>query len=253
MRPFLAALGFLTLLPVPHRWADPGKHLPSAILFFPAVGFVIGLLAAVFSSLLSLVLPPLPASVLVVILLIAISGGMHTDGLADTADGFFSARSRDRMLEIMRDSRIGVMGVVAVVSVFFLKIALLLSIPPRHAAGIVFLMPLAGRTAIVIQMAFQPYARSSQGGLASIFGEKGRIGAVLIGTFLLLASGWFILQWRGIVAGLAVLGFAVLFSAYCRRMIGGYTGDTLGAVCDLAEIIPALTAVVYPYFPDPTG
>ncbi len=250
MKSFFAALGFLTLFPVPRRWCDPEEHLRSAVLFFPLVGFLIGGLAAAFAAAAFYILPAFPAAVCIVIALIAVSGGMHMDGLADSADGFLSARKRDRMLEIMRDSRIGVMGVIAVISVFCLKISLLSSIPQARAVMIVFLMPLAGRTALVVQMALNSYARAEQGGIATVFSAKGIRGAALYGALLLLASGWIILKWQGLLAGVAALLLTIIFSAYSRRMIGGYTGDTLGAGCELAEIIPALIPAIYAVFPD---
>jgi hypothetical protein len=115
---FFAALRFLTVLPVPGCWCGGEEALKRSVPFFAVVGLCIGGLAAGMDAAFIRILPPLPVAVLVVIFLMAASGGLHVDGLADTADGFFSSRSRERMLEIMQDSRTGPMGTAAVACVW---------------------------------------------------------------------------------------------------------------------------------------
>ena len=245
MKSLLAAIQFLTIIPFPRRGAVTGeKELEGSVTFFPVVGLLIGIIVAVFDAIVGYVFPPLPASVLTVIALVGISGGLHMDGLADYADGFFSARPRDQILDIMRDSRIGVMGVIAVVSVLILKVAVLTSLSPSLRPGIIALIPLAGRCSLVPMMTLFPYARSS-GGLATPFERKRSWLNVLWASVLLIVSGWFIAQWIGFAAGFVSLFAAILFSGYCFRKIGGYTGDTLGAVCEITEIIHALVAVAW--------
>src|SRR5512137_125405 len=121
MKSFLAAIQFLTVIPFPKDYMPREEDLGRSVPFYPIVGLLIGIMAATLGYLMEAVLPPLPAYATILIFLLAISGGLHMDGLADTADGFFSARPRDRILEIMRDSRIGVMGVIAVVCIVLLK------------------------------------------------------------------------------------------------------------------------------------
>jgi adenosylcobinamide-GDP ribazoletransferase len=166
------------------------------------------------------------------------------DGLADTADGFFSARPRDKILEIMKDSRTGVMGVIAVVFVILLKFSLLISLALPYRFGIIMLMPLAGRCSLVIMMTALPYVRS-EGGLATVFSSgKTSLNVLWVSAFLIFA-GWIALQGIGLAACLISLIGAVLFSLYCFFKIGGYTGDTLGAMCEITEIVPALVAVIW--------
>ena len=123
MRPLLAAIQFLTVIPFPKSFTGGEKELARCMPFFPVVGLLIGIIIAAFDHVMGLIFPPLPANVMTVIAMTVISGGLHMDGLADTADGFFSARPRERVLEIMRDSRTGVMGVLAVVFVIVLKVS----------------------------------------------------------------------------------------------------------------------------------
>ena len=243
IRPLLAAIQFLTVIPFPKSFTGGEKELEKCMPFFPVVGLLIGIIIAAFDHVMGFMLPLLPASVMTAIAMTAISGGLHMDGLADTADGFFSARPRARILEIMRDSRTGVMGVLAVVFVIVLKVSVLISLPPPFRPGIIVLMPLAGRCSFVVMMTALPYVRR-EGGLATAFGVGKSWLNVLWTSAFLLAAGWLAGRWMGLAASFSALLMAALFSVYCFRKIGGYTGDTLGAGCELTEIIPAIAAVV---------
>ncbi|HYA13030.1 MAG TPA: adenosylcobinamide-GDP ribazoletransferase [Syntrophales bacterium] len=242
MKPFLAAIQFLTVFPFPKSFVGGEKELEKSVPYFPVVGLLIGIIIAAFDHLICFILPFLPASVITVIALTSISGGLHMDGLADTADGFFSARPRERVLEIMRDSRTGVMGVVAVVFVIILKISLLMTLSAPLRFGIILLMPLAGRCSLVMMMRTLSYVRH-EGGLATVFGKGRSWLNVLWSSVFLFAVGWIAEHGLGLAASTLSLLAAALFLVYCFRKIGGYTGDTLGAVCEITEIIPALAAV----------
>jgi len=240
---FFAALRFLTVLPVPEGWCGGEEALKRSVPFFAVVGLCIGGLAAGMGAALGRVLPPLPVAVLVVMFLMAASGGLHVDGLADTADGFFSSRSRDRMLEIMRDSRTGPMGTAAVACVLVLKVAALASVPPSRMLGAVLLMPVAGRCGIAVVMAVLPYARTD-GGLCAAFLGRRTIGQAVWALAIFSLVAWWASGWMGLGTVAASVVAALLFANRCRRKIGGFTGDTLGAVCEIVEVIPALAAAV---------
>ncbi len=244
MKPLFAAIAFLTVIPVPKALAGDVDDLEKSVPFFPVVGLLLGILAAAFGYVMDVLLPVYPATVMVVIFLLALSGGLHMDGLADTADGFFSARPRERMLEIMKDSRIGVMGVLAVVCVMLLKLSLFVSLPLSMRLTVFFLTPLAGRCALVILMTALPYVRST-GGLATLFVKRRSWMHVLWVALFLALAGIFAAQWMGVAAAAATLAVAVLLAFYSYRKIGGYTGDTLGAVCEITEIVPALVVVCW--------
>jgi adenosylcobinamide-GDP ribazoletransferase len=238
MRPLLAAIQFLTVIPVPSRFQTGEEDLRRSLVCFPIVGLMLGAMLAVLDPVILQLLPLLPASVFLVIGMLALSGCLHMDGLADTADGFLSSRPKERMLEIMRDSRIGPMGVIAIVCGIALKTAALSSIPGPEHWRVVFLMPLAGRCALVFGMKAAPYARG-QGGLASVFGRPGWL-ALSISAAVLTTASWLILGRLGAIAAGLVAIATLIFSFWCRQKIGGFTGDTLGAACEIAEIIPAL-------------
>jgi adenosylcobinamide-GDP ribazoletransferase len=240
MRYLIAAIQFFTILPVPSSLRCGEEELRRSIIFFPVIGLMIGIVAALLDAGICMIFPPLPASVLIVIVMLAVSGCLHMDGLADTADGFLSARPKERVLEIMKDSRIGSMGVIAVVSVIALKISALASVPGDRHWLVVFLMPLAGRCALIVGMAVAPYARK-QGGLVSAFGRP-KWPVTGVSLLVLGTASWFALGIMGLAAAAVSVLTTVALSFWCKRKIGGFTGDTLGAACEIAEVMPALIA-----------
>ena len=239
MQRFLAAVRFLTIIPIPGRMDHEDATLSGSLPFFPVVGLLIGTCMVVLARGFVFLFPQPVAAVLAVIILLAISGGLHMDGLSDTADGFFSSRSREQVLEIMQDSRAGAMGVIAIVFVLALKIAALATMPLERMGWAVFLMPIAGRAALLVFMSLLPYARP-EGGLATLFySQSSKVGAIW-GTVLLCLAGLLTSGRLGLIAGALTMVFIFLFARYCRRKIGGATGDTLGAGCELAESMIAL-------------
>lgn len=240
MTSFIAALQFLTICPVLSRFHCGADELRHSVRFFPIIGLLIGGVLALLAYPLGWLLPPLPASALMVILMLSVSRCLHMDGLADTADGFLSSRPKERILEIMKDSHTGAMGVIAVVCLIVLKVTALASVPQPLRLGCVFLMPLSGRCALVIASAVNPYARP-EGGLASVFARP-RWPAVLSTLLVLFAAAWLALRMVGLTSGVTAVLATLAFSLFCRRKIGGFTGDTLGAACEIAEVLPALIA-----------
>jgi len=240
MKSLFAALGFLTVLPLPLRWLGSKEELGRSPIWFPLVGALIGLPVALFDWGLGMILPPMVVSVITVLALLVASGGLHMDGLADTADGFFSSRGRERMLEIMRDSRSGPMGVMAISGLLLLKVAALAAAPLPLRPAAIILMPMAGRTALTVNLNLLPYARS-EGGLAGVFRPSRLQG--LLAVALLTGSAWLLQGYSGLITAAASVAVMLLLAAYCKGKIGGFTGDTLGATCEVTELVPALVAV----------
>lgn len=241
MKPFLAALKFLTIAPVPSRWAGDETILGRAAPYFPLVGLLIGMVVATLDSALCSIFPSLLASTLTIIALIAASGGLHLDGLADTADGFFSSRPRERILEIMRDSATGAMGSGAIACVIILKLAAVNSVSHEVRWSAILMMPIAGRCSLVILLNVSPYARS-EGGLATIFEDNRSVFHPLFAVIVLALTGWITAGPTGLAMAAVSLVGTLAFAFYTQGKIGGYTGDTLGAACEITEILPALAA-----------
>ena len=246
MKAFFAALRFLTPVRVPASWCGGDLELRLSPVYYPWVGLVIGGTVAAVGYGLGRVLPSLAASAFVVVLLVAASGGLHADGLADTADGFFSSRSKERVLEIMRDSRTGAMGVIAIVAVMTIKFSLVAAVGGPLQWRTVLLMPIAGRCALLLAMALFPYARAD-GGLASVLLIPRKRSAVVTAWAMvaLLVAGWLTGSFRGIAAAAASAAVAILIGLYAYRKIGGYTGDTLGATCEVVELTPVFVAAIW--------
>jgi adenosylcobinamide-GDP ribazoletransferase len=238
MKPLLAALRFLTIVPIPGNWGTAEEDLARSVPWFPVVGLLIGGLAALVAWGLVQMAPPMVVAVLLIGVLLVCSGGLHLDGLADTADGLLSCRSRQRALEIMKDSRTGAMGAMALVMVLLAKFAALASLRPALVWPAVLLMPLAGRSMIVVQMALLPYAR--EGGLGAVFYRHRPRLAAIWAAVAFEAVAWGLLGLRGLATWGVCLAVTLAFAVYLKRKIGGATGDTLGALCEIVELIPPL-------------
>ena len=236
---FLAALRFLTIVPIKWNTEHDGDYFRQSLLFFPAIGLLIGAFGYLL-TLFSLWIFPQPVVACIVICYLAIvSGGLHLDGLSDSGDGLLSSRPRDRSMEIMKDSRVGAMGVIVTVLVLLAKFSALISIDEQLLAMTVLFMPLTGRVVILCTMAALPYARK-EGGIGSLFYSNSvkRLAFfslfILIGFLLLFTPGKLFTVLSG------VLFVFVVFNRWCKSKIGGATGDTLGANCELAEMTVAL-------------
>lgn len=244
MKPLLAAIRFLTVLPIPGTWGTTQEDLAASVPFFPLTGLLLGAVAAGLAWAIAPYAPPLLLAAMVIVVLMSFSGCLHLDGLADTADGFLSSRSRERILEIMKDSHTGSMGVVAIASVLLVKFAALASLPTSLLCPAVLLMPLAGRTAIVVEMALLPYARSS--GLGIVFYRRRPRWAALWAVALWALVAYGVLGLRGLTVWGTSMAAALGLCVYAYRKIGGATGDTLGAMCELIEVVPALVLALGP-------
>ena len=230
MRGLFAAIGFLTRLPVPARVFD-GAASPSAQLaWYPAVGLLIGGLLGCLGWLLSGA-PPLLAAALLLAAWVVLTGALHLDGLADSADAWVGGLGdRERTLTIMKDPRSGPIGVTAVVLVLVLKFSALASLP--HPSAALWVAPLLARAALTAAFMTTPYVRS--GGLGSgLVGESPLVcWLALVSTVVFtLFAGW---------PGVRALVVVVLVFAWwrwaCRRRLGGMTGDTCGALTELTEM-----------------
>ena len=244
LQPFFAAVTFLTIIRLPHSWCGEQSAMERSLIWFPIVGLLIGASVALLDTVMCAVFPGIMVpSAITVIALIAVSGGLHLDGVADSADAFMSSRSRERMLEIMKDSCVGAMGSLAIAALLLLKFSALATLPHHCRIAVIILLPLAGRTALVVKTVSLPYARSG-GGLASAVHTSCRRWHALVATIFLAVVAIALLGVIGIWITLATVVTTGLFSVYCKKKIGGLTGDTLGASCELVETVAALTPLI---------
>jgi adenosylcobinamide-GDP ribazoletransferase len=235
MTSFLLALQFLTIVPLKIKEVSE-KKIAGAVVYFPFVGLLLGLaLSGINMLLLILNLSPLAVNIILAVTLTCLTGGMHLDGLSDTADAFLSGKSRDEMLAIMADPHIGVMGVLSVVSVMLLKVALLSAVAaPLKTTGLVLACVLS-RWSSVLAMFLFPYARKD--GKAGIFMRGMNLKIFALSSITAVLFAFAIWQLKGILTLLIAAGCVYLGGKFATMKIKGITGDTLGAAIELTEII----------------
>ncbi|BHH83148.1 adenosylcobinamide-GDP ribazoletransferase [Desulforhopalus sp. 52FAK] len=239
MRCFLAAMRFLTIIPVVRGAELDGEYFKESLLYFPVIGLIIGSLCSLLTIVSQLFLPQQVVASIVVTFLAFISGCLHLDGLSDSGDGLLSSRPRDRSMEIMKDSRVGAMGVIVTVIVLLTKYSALTSIDSVLMPVAVFFMPFAGRVMILCTMALLPYARE-EGGLGNLFYSRLVRRFALYGVIALLACLVVFSPQRLLLVVFFLAVTFVFFNTWCKNKIGGATGDTLGANCELAEMVVAI-------------
>ena len=239
MRGLLVALGFLTRIPVPVRVFDDARAQRTSLAWYPMVGVIVGALVTA----LFLVLPrehALLSAALTLLAWVALTGGLHLDGLADSADAWVGGfGDRARTLEIMKDPRSGPAGVTAIVLLLLLKFAALSSLSPANA-WLLGLSPLLARAALTAAFVTTPYVRS--GGLGSALKDAPRVACVV--ALLCAIAACVACRLPGVFAlGAAIVVFA-LWRRACMRRLGGFTGDTAGALAELVEA-GVLVALAY--------
>ncbi|MGD9972756.1 MAG: adenosylcobinamide-GDP ribazoletransferase [Desulfatirhabdiaceae bacterium] len=234
MKHLTSALAFLTILPIRGSTEfDTAKMIP----FFPVVGLIVGALLSIVDALAIRIWPGPAAAAIDVVFLMGITGAFHLDGLADTADGLLGHRSRERALEIMKDSRIGVMGACALIACILLKWAGLAHMGPERSLALI-LIPAYARAGILFGMKMLPYGRSTGTGLA-FFGNSLPLSAFV--WLLIPIGGSFFLGLAGIVMmGMFFLILRTLLFWYKKRM-GCITGDMMGAITEMIEAVLFLT------------
>lgn len=247
LRLFFIAVQFFTRLPIP-RWVGfEQEWLHHASRYFPLVGVVVGAIAVAVYAAAALVFPAPVAAVLSTVATIYATGAFHEDGFADTCDGLGGGMTRERVLEIMKDSRVGAYGAIGIVCMLLAKCASLAMLPPSSAIGALLLAHPLSRLAATSLIWRMEYARAE--GKAKPLAERMTTaefaiasGSVAVAAAVLLGTD--ALAPRALLAALAASGAAAWWLArkFARR-IGGYTGDCLGAVQQLTEVLVYLAVL----------
>ncbi len=243
LRLVFIALQFFTRVPVP-RWVGfESDWLHQSARHFALIGVIVGAVAAAVLWAASWVLP-LPVAVLLsMAATMLLTGGFHEDGWADTCDGLGGAVSRERALEIMKDSRIGAYGAMGLLMMLALKAATLTSLPAAWGCAALLLGHTASRAASTALIRFLPYAGDIEHAKAKPLAQRISAGGLVVscGWALLVAGGLAMCQplWRiPVAAGLLISVLGATFCArWFRRRLGGVTGDTLGATQQLTELL----------------
>lgn len=266
LQAFAASIQFLTRIPMPVQVPFTSEILKRSTVFFPITGLFIGLITWGAGLLFGSLLPPWPAAAFVLVVMIMMTGGLHLDGLMDTADGLLSGRTVERILEIMKDSRVGAMGVIVCFIVLLLQWSLVAALLEHDVWGLFIVLPFLGsRFAMVWAIAKEPHARADSG-LGVLF--HGIKGSYLVVSFLLLSffaalalfadSAW--LSPIGLLSGmeqwhlrpmiflllflLVSLALSFLLARGISRKLGGLTGDTYGCIAELTLTLLFMAVVM---------
>ena len=231
MSSFFAALQFLTLFPWPRRPDRLANEVGTSAIFFPVIGFLLGLILVLLNFLLAPFARPGLASVAVVAMLAWLTRGLHLDGLGDTFDGLGAGGDRERMLSIMDDSHTGAFGLIAIVLLLFFKIHAIESMDNERWRALLA-APVLGRWAMVL-LGYR--AQAAKPGLGSVLIDHLESKHVVFATFITLILVAAILHGPGIAIMIWIATFAFASKQYFHRRLGGLTGDTFGAVGELSE------------------
>jgi len=229
MKSLIAAIQFLTILPLGKpKIFDPKGMIP----FFPVVGLILGGLVLIFDRAAMRLWSEPVVAMLDVILLVVLTGAFHLDGLGDAADGLFGHRSKEEALAVMKDSRIGVMGLVAIVCGLSIKWCGIMELH-AHRSLLLVIIPAYARGGMIFGIRFLEYGRPNGGTGHPFFGNRLKISA-FCGLFTTLLLSLF-LGWRCVWLNLvyAIITTAILL--YYKKRIKCITGDMLGAMVEILE------------------
>ena len=229
MKHFLSAIQFITILPA----GKPGPFEPQKMIpYFPLVGILLGLMVAIFDRLMLNLWSEPVVALLDVIFLAGVTGAFHLDGLGDTADGLFGKRPKEKALAIMKDSRIGTMGLVAIVFCLALKWAGIAGLVENRSL-LLIIVPAYARAGVLFGIRFFEYGRPGGGAGLDFFQEKLKPVAfwgVALPVGLSLCLGW-----QALLINLYFIIIILTVLYYYKKRINCITGDMLGAMIELTE------------------
>ncbi|HEY0438752.1 MAG TPA: adenosylcobinamide-GDP ribazoletransferase [Xanthobacteraceae bacterium] len=239
LRRLIEALRFMTVLPLPKTGSLEPEWLTHSAKYFPLAGILVGALSAAVLLVASEIFTGALPALLAVTAAILFTGALHEDGLADTADALGGGRTREARLAIMKDSRIGTYGALALGLGIALRVAALMAVPPQWGAAALIAAHGGGRLAAFAVMAALPYAGERSAGKVAHSSERyGLTQIVPAGLFALVSLAPAL--WLDIVAAVVAFDIAALAALWlalrARRLLGGYTGDVLGAAEQVFEI-----------------
>lgn len=241
MRLLVIAFQFLTIIPLPFNVRCEEQDLGRSMAFFPLVGLLLGALLAGADYLLAPLFPRELGDLILIAITAVVTGGLHLDGLSDVCDGLAARGSRERFLDVMKDSRVGAVGAVALVLGLGLKYQALLAVPAAYKREALLFFPMAARFAQVQMTVGAKRARSD--GLGSAFVGGAGFPQFAIAAAVTLSVAFLLLgaQGAGSVALLFILTWGI--KAWSHRRLGGVTGDVIGCASEICEIFGLLFLV----------
>lgn len=234
MEALLNALRFLTIIPVPGPVNTRPVNAGRSLIFFPVVGLLIGLIAAGLDRLVTRWFPAPVTGALIIALTIVLTGGLHLDGLMDTVDGIFVRQTPEERLLIMDDSRVGAFGVTAAVLDILIRYSVLSGLPEGKLTEVWLLPPVVGRYLMTWSLFAFPAARKA--GLGWLFKQGASLRVFAGTTGLAMVLIYSIAGSSGLIITASTWVIITIGGLYCKARLGGLTGDTCGALNEMAEL-----------------
>ena len=235
MKSLLIALQFLTIIPLRPSVRPEERDIAHSMSFFPLLGMIIGGFLILINLITSRYLSPFIASALILIGWVGITGALHLDGFTDTVDGLCGGKNKEQILRIMEDSFIGAKGAIALILLLLLKFALLVGLTNDYKNYALLFAPVAGRWSMVMGIYLSSYAREE--GLAKAFFSHKTGREIFWASLITFCLGLILFRIEFFyIIGIA-LAVNLLLITYLKRRIGGLTGDTLGALNEIIEVI----------------
>lgn len=244
IRDFLLAAQFLTALPIKIKKRPVESDFGRSILYFPVVGTILGLILGLLYYILKIPFQHIIVCASLIAFEIIITGGIHIDGFCDTVDGLCSSRKKETILEVMRDSRVGAFGVMGLIALLLIKFSALLSLPQKLFTDSLIAMTTLSRWSMVISCRFFPYAREKEGKAKQFVGNATNMHVFLTTVFIILLSVFLLGIWWSAVIIVFVVMFTIIFNSFIKKKIDGITGDTLGALNEIVEVLVILLIVL---------
>lgn len=239
IKQFILLTQFMTRIPIPVKVDYSEEDFGKSIKYFPLLGLIIGLiLFLVYFICSKFTENRFLIAVFIIIAETLITGGIHLDGLADTFDGLFSYRPKERILEIMKDSRIGTNGAIILIIYFLLKTFLISDVDIRY----IIIMPVIARLATVTNAGLGTYARKT--GMSNAIMDYNSKNDIIISLLITTLICFFILGIKGIIVVIISFIFILYSLYYVTKKIDGVTGDTMGASLELTGILSLIIGVI---------
>ena len=243
---FIILIQFMTRIPIPLKISYSEKKFGKSIKFFPLVGLIIGLILYFANFLIIVYLKNIfynktIIAIFLIILEILIVGIIHIDGLADTFDGLFSYAKKEKMLEIMKDSRIGTNGAVVLILYFITKTVLISEIITTNPKYLI-IFPIIARLSTPVNAGLSNYARKS--GMSNAIISENGIFEAIFSLALSIILVFYIIDIKGIITIFIAFIFIIIFMLNVRKKIDGITGDTMVACLELTSILVLFLGIV---------
>ena len=241
MTPFFIALQFLTIFPVQLKEMPSKQQNGQSLLFYPLIGLMIGAILFAIATLLH-ALPVILLSSLILVVWIWLTGGLHLDGLADTADAWVGGfGDKERTLKIMKDPSCGPIGVLSLIILCLIKWSALYVLLEKQLYSALILFPILGRLAPLFLFLTTQYVREK--GLGSSIAEFiPKTGSIILSALCLIAAAYF--AWVGVLTVMIFIGTLIYLRHKFIQRIGGITGDTVGASIEICEAVSMLSFVM---------